>query len=544
MRRSRYLAPVFVAVTLIACRPDAPLGTSPITASVLCDEDPVLCGPVDGTIHDGTGNGSVTHAPGDPSPGSPGVWLGHYVTGRYCYADYNSFMRDDDLDWLDDQCEYELAKAFAPVLAIHPQDGCSQGEPYWAAKYFDDPGYGWGEFVRIGYMPAYYVDCGSYGHNGDSEAIMIDVHQNTATLHWELRHVYLSAHQGTFTNSSDFIRDPSGLEFPAHRLAYPRVWVARAKHANYRSRDACNSGAYGFDSCDGNTTVGRLRIYKHRNVGSRFVDWFPDGVASGNPAFSQNGRREYFYTPQNFRGWQTTGDGVSPYASFLYSLFFERYDYTYVFGGGTWYAGPGPDRPGRTTLTGVVDGPRQVTAYQTYTWTSFVTGGQLPYRAEWWRRYASQSTATLVGTSTNDSPFTAGSWVGTVDRCENFTLTLKIWSTDGQYWYDNHDVAVTCPPPPLTAYIDGPDVITSKGTYTWEAMPAGGVGGYTYAWSIYYPATATGWSLGTAKTQTKTVYADDEEFELRVTVRSGSQATTTTLLVRECIGSSGSCYAY
>jgi hypothetical protein len=286
-----------------------------------------------------------------------------------------------------------------------------------------------------------------------------------------------------------------------------------------------------------------MRVYKHRNVGSRFLDRFPNGVASLNPLFSQNGRREYFYTSQKFRGWQTTGDGVTPYATFLYSLFFERYDYTYVFGGGTWYLGPGPNRPSRTKLTGVIDGPRQVTAYQSYSWTSFVTGGQLGYRAEWWRKYPSQSTATLVATSTNGSdPFTAGSWTATVDRCENFTLTLKIWSADGQYWYDNHDVAVTCPPPPLTAYISGPGFITQKGTYTWTAMPSGGSGGYTYSWSIYYPRTGYGYTMGTMKTQTKTVYADDEEFELRVTVRSGSSSITATMVVTECIGTSG-CYA-
>jgi hypothetical protein len=69
-------------------------------------------------------------------------------------------------------------------------------------------------------------------------------------------------------------------------------------------------------------------------------------------------------------------------------------------------------------------------------------------------------------------------------------------------------------------------------------MPAGGSGGYTYAWSIFYPGSGASWSLGTAKTQSKTVYADDEEFELRVAVQSGTSSTTATLLVKECIGTS------
>src|SRR5436190_8638317 len=100
------------------------------------------------------------------------------------------------------------------------------------------------------------------------------------------------------------------------------------------------------------------------------------------------------------------------------------------------------------------------------------------------------------------------------------------------------------PPPPapsLAAYIAGPSSITAKGTYTWEAMPSGGSGGYTYAWPLHYPATGSLQTLGTAKTQTKTVYADDDAFELRVTVTSGSGSTSATLSVRECIGTT-SCY--
>src|SRR5216110_119645 len=190
MRAISFTALVASALLLASCRSDNPLDAPPLQADAQCNDDPLLCGPVDGTIHDGTGDGSVTQVAGDPSPGAPGIWLGWYGSGQYCYANYNSFMNDGDHDWLDDQCEYLIAKAFAPALAISPADGYDKGEPYWAVKYFpNDPNYGWGEFVRIAYMPAYYRDGGTPGsgataHVGDSEFIMVGVQYNPSTQHW------------------------------------------------------------------------------------------------------------------------------------------------------------------------------------------------------------------------------------------------------------------------------------------------------------------------------------------------------------------------
>ncbi len=83
-------------IAMAACHRDVtPLQPDlSIQQPVLCQENPWLCVPVDGTIHDGTGNGTVAAVPDDPSPGANGIWLGNYVSSRYCYANYNRFAND------------------------------------------------------------------------------------------------------------------------------------------------------------------------------------------------------------------------------------------------------------------------------------------------------------------------------------------------------------------------------------------------------------------------------------------------------------------
>jgi hypothetical protein len=515
---------------------ESPESPKPSLATA-CSDD--YCGPTDGTVHDATGNGTIPTVAGDTSPGAAGIWLGNKVSRGWCYANYNTLVNDTDDDWLDDECEFQLAKAFAPVFAISPSDGCPGGEPYWAAKYYPNGFAGWGDFVRIAYMPAYYRDCGATPHAGDSEFIMVGVQFNPNTRHWESREAYFSAHAGTPNNASDYIRDRNDLEYPVRSLAYPRIWIARNKHGNYRTRSECNNRAIFDDNCSDNQNVGRLRIYRSRNVGSRFVDKFPNGVISQNPQWSLSGKKEYFYTSVRFGGWQPAATGASPYRSFLGYYVFECYDYTYTFTGGTCWGGPGPSPPTSTILTGVIDGPTSVTAYQSYTWTSFVTGGTLPYRAEWWRKYASASTATLLSTSTGNFS-TAGSLTRTVDRCENFTLTIKIWSANNQFWSDDHPVTIgTCPPPPLSASISGPSGISVKGTYTFSAVLTNFTGP-SYTWSERY---CDDWA-GTACDPWRALInmgasfqrvlgpmcgvRQEDNFQLRLVVRNSDGRTVTT----------------
>ena len=473
-------AGMVAAIVLSGCSQDRTLlsfeGRSQ-NYSTLCQENPWLCVPVDGTIHDGTGDGTVAVVPDDPSPGADGIWLGNTVSARYCYANHNRFVNDQDQDWLDDNCEFELARAFAPVVSISQSDGCAGGEPYWAAAYFPDLyGFHWGEFVRIAYMPAYYDDCGTGGHEGDSEFMMVSVQYNPATQHWEVRDVFLSAHHGSLPPfGRDSWSDRDGVQYPTRHFGYPRVWIAQGKHANYVSQEACEWLLAGVkvDNCTGNQSLGRLRIYPNRNVGSQFLDLMPNGVPSENPSIRDISVKEYFYTRIYFRGWHAGAQGVTPYRDYLVSQYFN----CFLYDGFNCYWGE-TGTPSYTTMTGDVDGPLTAQVSIPSTWTTFVTGGLLPYQAQWWRKYASEMNATPVGTSSSGSEtFSAGSWSFAPDRCEDFTLYATITSADMQTWrtYDHPVHVGSCPPPPLTNTI-------AKDGYNYTAYPSGGYTPYQYLW--------------------------------------------------------------
>lgn len=62
---------------------------------------------------------------------------------------------------------------------------------------------------------------------------------------------------------------PSQIAFPVRYRTFPLVWVARNKHANYKSKAACNAGggkplgaSIPFDTCD--MTAADTRFYRNR----------------------------------------------------------------------------------------------------------------------------------------------------------------------------------------------------------------------------------------------------------------------------------------
>ena len=76
--------------------------------------------------------------------------MGEPFTATTCFGD--SFD-DNDHDGIGDQCEWALAKRFAPIM-VFEGDGENVGrEPYWAARLASG-------LVTIVYFPSYYVDLG------------------------------------------------------------------------------------------------------------------------------------------------------------------------------------------------------------------------------------------------------------------------------------------------------------------------------------------------------------------------------------------------
>lgn len=296
----------------------------PLTAVIPCPDEMPL-GPVTWSFFAPQGD-VVYEAPNDPSPGSPGVWLGANISPATCFNDQNLSITDADHDWLDDGCELELARGFAPRWSMGEQDYCPDGEPTWAAKYFPVP-----SAVRIAFMPAYYDDCGDTdSHPGDSEFVMVEVGFNYTTQHWEFRGMWLSAHYearvyNVSWDRSDWV-SVSDANFSRRPLGHPYVAVSAGKHANYKSEQTCNKTVVNQlgngEWCWGSVTSPfRFPIDPSRNVGSRFQ---PLGCLGSTKRFAGNGRTECFYSEnKRFAGWHTGAAGETGYWELLRGDKFE-----------------------------------------------------------------------------------------------------------------------------------------------------------------------------------------------------------------------------
>ncbi|HET9983411.1 MAG TPA: S8 family serine peptidase [Longimicrobiales bacterium] len=127
----------------------------------------------------------------------------------------------------------------------------------------------------------------------------------------------------------------------------------------------------------------------------------------------------------------------------------------------------------------------------------------------------------------------------------NFDIRQRLQATatdlgnpgrDSNYGYGLLNLAAAVPPNP-SVNISGPTCITSKATYTWQANPSGGDGQYSYQWSVHYYNTGQTITLGTAQSQSLTVFQGDGDFEMRVTITSLGRNASDTHFVDEAIGS-------
>jgi hypothetical protein len=147
-----------------------------------------------------------------------------------------------------------------------------------------------------------------------------------------------------------------------------------------------------------------------------------------------------------------------------------------------------------------------------------VNGNEIPNKPAVW---------SIDNNSTASLDQTAGGTVGV--RGQALGSTTVRATIDGV----SASAPVNVTEPSLTAYIQGPDDIWFPGTYTWEAMPFGGSGNYTYRWEITYDRYPGMWSsFGDEKTVSTRV--EDNymgSFSVRVTVMSGAKQVATELWV-------------
>ena len=217
---------------------------------------------------------------------------------------------DADTDGFKDSCEFALAAAFAPELKVQLLDQDATMETYWAASPISSTE------IRIFYALGYHRDMGAGAHIGDSEFIVVEgSHRGGET--WRTERVYLSAHWGTQISRSEWV-SPLNILFAYSRPLAPVVWVAKDKHANYRSLSACNSGTILPDTCFDSPWywVQATAVLSNANLG-RLSDNIVNCVFSRIGAPTYIGQ-ECFWNAQDFTGWYGVASGSTPYQTSLF----------------------------------------------------------------------------------------------------------------------------------------------------------------------------------------------------------------------------------
>jgi len=255
------------------------------------------------------------------------------MTKTYCYTVTGS--TDLDRDQIRDDCEAALAANLAPLLNIGNNDWVPARQPYWSAsRHPTRP-----NNVQIIYALSYLRDGGFAidfyldAHEGDSEFIILEVINSTGSK-WGVIEATLSAHfhaeqdacyyqiGGRYCGLDSYYWDD--LDYPVG--PGPRIWSSLGKHANYRNRAACESGATYQDSCGGDYVGGKIFAPAYRNVGNFYhlpaasrttaTQLLNCTLWSGSTyvyGYFRNGQ-ECFWTDDRFSGWDPMKpDDATPY---------------------------------------------------------------------------------------------------------------------------------------------------------------------------------------------------------------------------------------
>lgn len=272
---------------------------------------------------------------------------------------------DVDIDGMDDNCEHQLAVAFAPGLQVDGSEcnwdgalGRVGGEYYYGVQLINP---GNGSRVRIVYLPAYYKDCGYTfdahldSHEGDSEFIIVDLGFRALTSAeqptWQFLQAFLSAHCG-----AEFLGLEVGSEcqwwdagyweregrwVDSRRYGAPVVWVASGKHSNYYSKEHCSASETKLQSwargCSTNGTFRRFPVVgSWQNIGSiRNPLVNVTGPRWGSQHASMARTEAFWNEFEKFYGWQDSRSGGSTAIGEILA------SYALFYGPGTAFPAPG-----------------------------------------------------------------------------------------------------------------------------------------------------------------------------------------------------------
>ncbi len=204
---------------------------------------------------------------------------------------------DADRDGLNDDCEYQLAYWFMPLMWFDSGESGLARRPYYSVKSVSFST----RTVQIFYLDTFFEDTGvTTGHDGDPEFQVFEVHYSGGR--WYLDWAYLSAHRKSSCDSSAWY-SYSQLEYDTaidSRNGYrgwPTLYVAEDKHATYNNLSNCDKGCMLQDYCSRTTyqfldTSSKL---VSRNVGSTAVQLINQVLL--------NSKTERLLDDVEFKGW-------------------------------------------------------------------------------------------------------------------------------------------------------------------------------------------------------------------------------------------------
>lgn len=204
---------------------------------------------------------------------------------------------DADSDGLNDDCEYQLAYWFMPLLWFDSGESGHGRRPYYAVKSVSFAT----RTVQIFYLDTFFDDTGvTTGHDGDPEFQVFELHYSGGR--WYLDWAYLSAHRKSSCDSSawyshDQLEYDTTVDSRNGYRGWPTLYVAEDKHATYNNLSTCDKGCMLQDYCSRTTyqfldTTAKL---VSRNVGSRAVQLINQVVLDG--------KTERLLDDAAFKGW-------------------------------------------------------------------------------------------------------------------------------------------------------------------------------------------------------------------------------------------------
>lgn len=154
---------------------------------------------------------------------------------------------------------------------------------------------------------------------------MLDIKFEDITEHWVLVKAHMSRHESWDTYWADSVFPTADLFYPDVNLGYPRIWVARQKHANYPSDSACDDGGptlpfplsllvAGIDDCN-STRPKRPDRFDAWNLGSYDIHQpSQDCYQTITTIQAYQGQTECYWSDTlHFRGWVTAAPNSDPY---------------------------------------------------------------------------------------------------------------------------------------------------------------------------------------------------------------------------------------